>query len=84
MAGACGTLIGYGVVDVQCGRGARPPAALQGADLAEEAEPPDCALPVGLGMVGGGFLGAGGVAVVAVLVLRAMGEWRGRGPGPPG
>jgi hypothetical protein len=30
----------------------------------------------GLGALGGALIGAGGVAVVAVLVLRAMGEWR--------
>ena len=30
----------------------------------------------GLGLVIGGVVAAGGVAIVAVLVLRAMGEWR--------
>lgn len=30
----------------------------------------------GLGLVLGAIIAAGGVAVVAVLVLRAMGEWR--------
>jgi len=40
----------------------------------------DCATPIGVGALGGGVLGAGGVAVVAVLVLRAMGEWQ-VGPG---
>jgi hypothetical protein len=30
----------------------------------------------GLGAVVGALVAAGGVAVVAVLVLRAMGEWR--------
>ena len=35
----------------------------------------DCATPRGIGgLVGGGFAAAG-VAVVAVLTLRAMGEW---------
>ncbi len=38
----------------------------------------DCAIPEGLGALSGAMLGAGGVAVVAVLVLRAMGEWRAR------
>lgn len=37
----------------------------------------DCATPTGLGALTGGVLAAAGVAVVAVLVLRAMGEWRG-------
>ncbi len=35
-----------------------------------------CGTPIGAGALGGGVLGAGGVAVVAVLVLRAMGEWQ--------
>jgi hypothetical protein len=35
-----------------------------------------CTTPEGLGALGGAALAAGGVAVVAVLVLRAMGEWR--------
>jgi hypothetical protein len=39
-----------------------------------------CSTPTGLGALAGAVLGAGGVAVVAVLVLRAMGEWR-AGPG---
>ena len=36
----------------------------------------DCTAATGLGAVVGGLVAAGGVAVVAVLVLRAMGEWR--------
>jgi len=35
-----------------------------------------CATPNGLGAIIGGTMAAGGVAVVAVLALRAMGEWR--------
>ena len=34
-----------------------------------------CETSSGLGAVVGGLMAAGGVAVVAVLVLRAMGEW---------
>ena len=41
----------------------------------------DCSVPTGLAGLIGGVMGAGGVAVVAVLVLRAMGEWRARGYG---
>ncbi|HTJ76991.1 MAG TPA: hypothetical protein VL337_16655 [Acidimicrobiales bacterium] len=40
----------------------------------------NCSTPAGLGALIGAVLSAGGVAVVAVLVLRAMGEWR-AGPG---
>jgi hypothetical protein len=36
----------------------------------------DCGTAQGLGAVGGAVFAAGGVAVVSVLVLRAMGEWR--------
>jgi hypothetical protein len=39
-----------------------------------------CSTPIGMGALAGAVIGAGGVAVVAVLVLRAMGEWR-AGPG---
>src|SRR3954469_25160952 len=35
----------------------------------------DCATPKGLGALVGGAVAAGGVAVVSVLTLRAMGEW---------
>ncbi|MGZ4784248.1 MAG: hypothetical protein ACXV5S_01125 [Acidimicrobiales bacterium] len=36
----------------------------------------DCATPDAIGALVGALLGAGGVAVVVVLALRAMGEWR--------
>ena len=35
-----------------------------------------CETPVGIGAVVGSAAGAGGTGVVAVLTLRAMGEWR--------
>src|SRR5436309_11533373 len=35
-----------------------------------------CGTPRGIGGLVGGAIAAGGVAVVAVLTLRAMGEWR--------
>lgn len=35
-----------------------------------------CGVQTGLGAVGGGAAAAVGVAIVAVLTLRAMGEWR--------
>ena len=35
----------------------------------------NCSTPKGLGALVGGVIAAGGVAVVAVLTLRAMGEW---------
>ncbi|MFN2606518.1 MAG: hypothetical protein ABR511_01285 [Acidimicrobiales bacterium] len=36
----------------------------------------DCSVPEGLGALVGGVGAALGVAVIAVLVLRAMGEWQ--------
>lgn len=36
----------------------------------------DCTTPAGIGFLVGALMAAGGVAVVAVLTLRAMGEWR--------
>lgn len=36
----------------------------------------DCATPNGIGAVVGGLVAAVGVAIVAVVTLRAMGEWR--------
>jgi hypothetical protein len=56
VGGACGGLIGAGVVDVQCTG--------------------DCTTPASVGALTGAITGALGVAVVAVLALRAMGEWR--------
>lgn len=35
-----------------------------------------CATPGGLGALVGALMAAGGVAIVAVLTLRAMGEWK--------
>lgn len=39
----------------------------------------DCGTPKGIGAVIGGVFGSVGVAVVAVLVLRALAEWRAGG-----
>jgi hypothetical protein len=36
----------------------------------------DCSRPKGLGILAGSVVTAGGMAIVAVLALRAMGEWR--------
>jgi uncharacterized membrane protein YeaQ/YmgE (transglycosylase-associated protein family) len=36
----------------------------------------DCGTPDAIGALVGALIGAGGVAVVVVLALRAMGEWR--------
>lgn len=36
----------------------------------------DCGVPTGIGLLSGALIAAIGMAVVAVLVMRAMGEWR--------
>lgn len=36
----------------------------------------DCSTPSGIAALFGALVCAGGVAIVSVLVLRAMGEWR--------
>ena len=56
IAGLCGGLIGYAVVDLQC----------EG----------DCTVASGAAGLAGAVIFAVGVGVVAVLALRAMGEWR--------
>lgn len=56
IGGACGAMIGYAFVDLQCSG--------------------SCTLWKGLGTVGGAIFAAGGIAVVAVLTLRAMDEWQ--------
>ena len=56
LAGVCGGLIGYAIVDLQC----------EG----------DCTTVSGIGGLVGAVVFSVGVGVVAVLALRAMGEWR--------
>ena len=36
----------------------------------------DCGVPLGIGVLVGAVFAAGGMAIVAVLVMRALGEWR--------
>lgn len=56
VAGICGGIIGYALVDLQCSG--------------------ECTVQKGLAAVGGSLIGAFGVAIVATLAMRAMGEWR--------
>lgn len=75
LAGICGGLIGYSVTDLQCGNDDDSKAA-----LAEHRDPDEgeggCTTWAAGGAVVGGVIFAGGTAVVSVLVLRAMAEWR--------
>lgn len=36
----------------------------------------DSTIPLGIGLFSGSIIAAGGTAIVAVLVLRALGEWK--------
>ena len=60
VAGLAGGLIGYGFGDLQCAPGRCPSRGTYHA----------------VGALVGAVFAAGGTAVVAVLALRAMGEWR--------
>ena len=62
VAGACGGLIGFGIVDLR----------VSGEQAEAQASPAAAAV----GALIGAVVAALGVAVVAVLVLRAMTEWR--------
>lgn len=42
----------------------------------------DCDVAMGLGALAGAVFSAGGVAVVAALVLRAMSEWKAKANDP--
>lgn len=50
--------------------------ALIGYSLIELQCEGNCGIPKGVGLLTGAVLAAGGMAVVAVLVMRALGEWR--------
>ena len=80
VGGLCGGLIGWSVTDLQCGPGT--PAAIDVIEahptttIAQASDDDGCKLWSGGGGVLGAVIGAGGTGVVAVLVLRAMAEWR--------
>lgn len=84
LGGLCGGLIGYAVTDLQCGT---PEAVVElgpdgrpvpGAAVPQrdEDDAAGCRTLAAVGGLVGAAIGAGGVAVVSVLVLRAMAEWR--------
>ena len=75
IGGVCGALIGWSVTDLQCGNDDDPQVAIA-AGRDPNAGEGGCDAWAGVGAVIGGAIGAGGTAVVSVLVLRAMAEWR--------
>ena len=75
IGGVCGGLIGYSVTDLQCGNDDDPiQAEAEGRDP-DEGEG-GCATWSAVGGLIGAATAAGGTAIVSVLVLRAMSEWR--------
>jgi hypothetical protein len=75
IGGTCGGLIGWSVTDLQCGNDDDPAVAeAEGRDPDEGED--GCTTWSAGGALIGAALGAGGTAVVSVLVLRAMSEWR--------
>ena len=75
IAGACGGLIGWSVTDLQCGNDDDPVAARE-AGIDPEAGEDGCTTWAAAGGAVGAVVFAGGTAIVSVLVLRAMSEWR--------
>ena len=87
VGGLCGGLIGWSVTDLQCGGGdtkvrlgAPPSTSVPVSTTTTTTEPAGDDSGCTTWNAGGGLLGAvvgaGGTAVVSVLVLRAMAEWR--------
>ena len=75
IAGACGGLIGWSVTDLQCGNDDDPRIAAEAGRDPDEGEE-GCATWAAGGAAVGAVTFAGGTAIVSVLVLRAMAEWR--------
>jgi hypothetical protein len=72
-----GALIGYGLVDASCSE--QPPRLQQllaAAIPGYRTHARSCTLPLAGATVLGALIAAVGTGVVAVLVLRAMGDWR--------
>jgi hypothetical protein len=84
ICGALGGLIGYGLIDTSCQEN---PSLLERMLESVRGYHPathSCAVARAGGSVVGAVLAALGAAVVAVLMLRAMAEWRVTRPeGPP-
>jgi hypothetical protein len=80
VGGLCGGLIGWAVSDLQCGAGASPDIVViqshPSTSIAPQPTGAGCTTwNAGSGVLGAG-IGAGGTGAVAILVLRAMAEWR--------
>jgi hypothetical protein len=77
IAGLLGALIGYGLVDATCReRPSRLQQLLEAAIPGYKANAYSCTWPLAVATVVGATLAAVGAGIVAVLVLRAMNDWR--------
>jgi hypothetical protein len=86
VGGLCGGLIGWSVTDLQCGSGAHGTVAIgrpassttvpATTTTVPDADDSGCTTWNAGGSLVGALVGAGGTAIVSVLVLRAMAEWR--------
>ena len=72
VGGVCGGLIGYSYLKLTCGvhndqaiTAGKPASAIQ-----------NCSSQANVGGLVGAIIASVGLAIVAVVVLRAMGEWR--------
>ncbi len=76
VCGSLGALIGYGLVNTSC---QEQPSLLERLLESVRGYHPashDCAVQRAGGSIVGAVIAAAGAAVVAVLLLRAMAEWR--------
>jgi hypothetical protein len=85
VCGSLGALIGYGLVDTSCQEQPSLFERLLESVRGYHAATHNCGVARAGGSVVGAVIAAIGAAVVAVLMLRAMAEWRVTRPdGPPG
>jgi hypothetical protein len=76
VCGGLGALIGYGLVDTSCQEQPSLLERMLESVRGYHAGAHHCAVARAGGSVVGGVLAAIGAGVVAVLILRAMAEWR--------
>jgi hypothetical protein len=84
VCGLLGALIGYGLVDTSCQEKPSLLERMLESVRGYHATTHSCSVPKAGGSVIGAVLAAIGAGIVAVLMLRAMAEWRVTRPdGPP-
>ena len=76
LCGGLGGLIGYGLVDTSCEENPSLLERLLESVRGYHASTRNCGVARAGGSVVGAVLAAAGAGVIAVLILRAMAEWR--------